>query len=161
MHERRLNTYAVDPTGFKTLVAWATHVAGGLDPALRALVEARASQLNGCAFCLAMHNDEGRRAGVPQEKLDTLAGWRDDPAYDERERAALALTEEMTRLADGPGVADQAWDAARAQFDDAELAALVQVVAAINAFNRINVATGRTAADYAAYRLATAARGGG
>src|SRR5947209_1270361 len=141
----RLDTYAIDPSGAKRLIAWATHLSSGLDPALRALVEARASQINGCAFCLAMHSDEARHAGVAQEKLDTLAGWRDDPAYGDRERAALELTEQMTRLGDGPGVSDDAWQRARGAFDDGELAALVQLVAAINAFNRINVTTGRSA----------------
>src|SRR5437588_3674727 len=110
----RLNTYQIDPGGYQRLLAWNEHLASGpLDPALRALVEARASQINGCAFCLAMHSDEARHAGVAQEKLDTLAGWRDDPAYGDRERAALELTEQMTRLGDGPGVSDDAWQRAR------------------------------------------------
>ncbi len=148
----RLDTYSTDPSGAKQLIGWSTHLARGLDPALRALVEARASQINGCAFCLAMHHDEARQAGVAQEKLDTLAGWRDDPAYDERERAALGLTEAMTRLADSGGVPEDVWARARAALDDRELATLVQVVAAINAFNRINVTTGRSAADYQQYR---------
>lgn len=152
----RLDTYTIDPSGAKKLIAWATHLSTGLDPVLCALVEARASQINGCAFCLAMHFDEARKSGVPQAKLDTLAGWRDDPAYSERERATLELTEEMTRLADGRGVSDETWQRARAALDDRELATLVQLVAAINAFNRINVATGRSATEYAQYRLVAA-----
>lgn len=153
----RLDTYKIDPMGSNKLVGWATHLAGGLDPTLRTLVEARVSQINGCAFCLAMHCDEARRAGVPQEKLDTLAGWRDDASYDARERAALDLAEEVTRLGDGAGVGEQAWQRARDTFGDSELATLVQVIAAINAFNLINVATGRSAADYAEYRLVASA----
>ncbi len=148
----RLNTYGADPTGYERLLAWSDHLASGpVDPGLRALVETRASQINGCAFCLAMHLDEGRQAGVPALKLDTVAAWRDVDAFDERERAALALTEEMTRLADGGHVSDATWASAREQFDDATLASLVQLVALINAFNRINVTTGRTAEDYEAF----------
>jgi AhpD family alkylhydroperoxidase len=148
----RLNTYGADPGGYERLIAWSDHLASGpLDPGLRALVELRASQINGCAFCLAMHVDEGREAGIDQLKLDTVAAWRDVDAFEPRERAALALTEAMTRLADRGQVDDAVWAVAREHFDDPELAALVQVIAIINAFNRINVTTGRTAEDYVAY----------
>jgi AhpD family alkylhydroperoxidase len=148
----RLNTYAADREGYERLLAWNDHLAAGpISPALRALVDSRASQINGCAFCLAMHSDEARQAGVPQVKLDTLAAWRDVDAFDDRERAALALTEAMTRLADRGQVDDVTWSAAREQFDDAELATLIEVIALINAFNRLNVTTQRTAEDYEAY----------
>ena len=148
----RLNTYGADPTGYQRLLAWNEHLASGpLDAGLRAIVEARASQINGCAFCLAMHSDDARNAGVEQLKLDALAAWHDVNAFDQRERAALALTEAMTRLADGGRVDDTTWAAAREHFDDESLASLVEVIALINAFNRINVATERTAEDYVAY----------
>lgn len=148
----RLNTYGTDPTGYERLLAWNEHLAAGpLHAGLRAIVEARASQINGCAFCLAMHLDEARAAGVDQVKLDTLAAWRDVTAFDPSERAALALTEAMTRVADGGRVNDATWASAREHFDDASLACLVEVIALINAFNRINVATARTAEDYVAY----------
>jgi AhpD family alkylhydroperoxidase len=148
----RLNTYRTDPDGYQHLLAWNAHLARGpLEPGLRAIVEARASQINGCAFCLAMHLDDARAAGVDTIKLDALAAWRDVSSFDDRERAALALTEAMTRLADGGGVDQPVWDAARRHFDDASLAALLEVVALINAFNRINVTTGRTAEDYVAF----------
>ena len=152
----RLNTYRTDPEGYRRLLAWNEHLATGpIEPSLRALVEARASQINGCAFCLAMHMDEARMAGVEQIKLDALAAWPEVRAFDERERAALALTEAMTRLADRGGVEQSVWSLVRAQFDDAELAALVQLVALINAFNRISVATERSAEDYLEYARAT------
>jgi AhpD family alkylhydroperoxidase len=151
----RLNTPRTDPDGYRRLLAWNDHLAAGpIEPGLRALVEARASQINGCAFCLAMHLDEARTAGVDQFKLDALAAWRDVAAFDDRERAALALTESMTRLADAGGVPDDVWEAAREQFDEAALASLVELVALINAFNRINVTTERTAEDYLAYARA-------
>lgn len=149
----RLNTFRIDPGGYQQLLAWNNHLEkGSLEPALRALVEARASQINGCAFCLAMHLDAAREAGIEQFKLDALAAWHDVTSFDARERAALALTEAMTRLADRGGVDDPVWDSAREQFDDAELTALLQVIAMINAFNRINVTTERSAEDYVEYK---------
>jgi AhpD family alkylhydroperoxidase len=148
----RLNTYAADPTGYKRLIAWNQHLAESpLGGSLRALIETRVSQINGCAFCLAMHTDEARRAGLAQAKLDTVAAWRDDSSFTEQERAALELAEVMTRIADRGQVPDDVWERAAKCFDDAELASLVQIVAIINAFNRINVATERTAQDYERY----------
>lgn len=148
----RLNTYAVDPTGYKRLIAWNQHLEQSpVSGSLRALVETRVSQINGCSFCLAMHTDHGRQAGLLQAKVDTVAAWRDDASFTEQERAALELAESMTRLADGGGVADDVWERAADCFDEAELAALLQVVAIINAFNRINVTTERTAQDYERY----------
>jgi AhpD family alkylhydroperoxidase len=148
----RLNVFRTDRNGYERLLAWNEHLAAGpVEPGLRALVEIRASQINGCAFCLTMHLDEARRAGVDAVKLDAVAAWRDVGAFDDRERAALALTEAMTRLADHAHVDDAVWDAAREQFDDAALANLVQIVALINSFNRINVTIGRSAEDYLAF----------
>ena len=89
--------------------------------------------------------------GVGQNFLATWAAWRDDPTFTDRERAALDLAETMTRIADGGRVSDDVWDAAAAAFDEAELASLVQVVAIINAFNRINVATERGSNHYLEY----------
>jgi AhpD family alkylhydroperoxidase len=149
----RLNTFRVDPDGYQRLLAWNTHLSEGpLEPALLTLVEARASQINGCAFCLAMHLDDARETGIEQYKLDALAAWRDVTSFDPRERAALALTEAMTRIADRGGVEDAVWDSAREQFDDAELTTLLQVIALINAFNRINVTTERSAEDYVEFK---------
>lgn len=149
----RLNTYRTDAEGYKHLLAWNEHlVNSSLSPALRSLIETRVSQINGCTFCLAMHTDDARRAGVPQSELDVVAAWRDAASFTEEERAALGLAEAMTRVADGGRVPDDIWSSAQKCFDDDTLAALVQVVALINAFNRINVATERTAEDY--YRTA-------
>lgn len=136
----RFNVYAADRDGSKILQAASAHLAAGpLGHPLLRLVETRVSQINGCAFCLDMHAREAREAGVPQSKLDTLAGWADDPAFSDRERAALALAEEVTRIGDGSKVSDLAWDDARAVFDDAELANLVMAIGMINLWNRINV----------------------
>jgi AhpD family alkylhydroperoxidase len=150
----RLNTYRTDPEGYQRLLAWNEHLVDGpLSAVLRCLIETRVSQINGCAFCLAMHTDEARQAMVPQAKLDVIAAWRDSTSFTDEERAALGLAEAMTRLSDVGRVSDDVWSAARQCFDDATLAAVIQVVALINAFNRINVTTERTAEDY--YRFAT------
>ncbi|HXF30815.1 MAG TPA: carboxymuconolactone decarboxylase family protein, partial [Solirubrobacterales bacterium] len=107
-----------------------------LDPTIAHLVEMRASQMNGCAFCLDMHWKDARAAGEEEARLYLLDAWRENPDYSDRERAALALTEAVTRLEPG-GVPDAVWDAAAAVFDEAELGGLLCKIAAINAWNRL------------------------
>jgi len=114
--------------------------ATGLDPTIAHLVEMRASQMNGCAYCLDMHSKDARAAGEDEARLHLLPAWRESPAYDERERAALALTESMTALERG-GVPDAVWDEAAARFDEEELGHLVIVIASINAWNRLQITT--------------------
>jgi AhpD family alkylhydroperoxidase len=111
-----------------------------LDPTIAHLVEMRASQMNGCAFCLDMHWKDARAAGEEEARLYLLDAWRESPDYTERERAALALTEAVTRLAPG-GVPDAVWDAAAAVFEEDELGALLCKIAAINAWNRLQITT--------------------
>ncbi len=103
-------------------------------------MEIRVSQITGCAFCLTLHTGFARRAGVPQARLDTLAGWREAKGFDDPERAALGLAEAMTRVGDGSRVDERTWATAREHFDDTELAALLYLIGLINVFNRINVA---------------------
>jgi AhpD family alkylhydroperoxidase len=114
--------------------------ATGLDPTIAHLVEMRASQMNGCAFCLDMHSKDARAAGEDESRLYLLDAWRESPAYSDRERAALALTESMTVLERG-GVPDAVWDEAAGRFDEEELGALVIKIAAINTWNRLQIAT--------------------
>jgi AhpD family alkylhydroperoxidase len=114
------------------------------------LVELRASQINGCSVCVDMHSHELKLAGEPDERINTVAAWRETPYFTEAERAALALTEAATRLADSPDpVTDEVWDEAARHYDDAQLAALVIAIAAINAFNRINATTRQITGDWA------------
>ncbi|MDH6440564.1 AhpD family alkylhydroperoxidase [Streptomyces sp. SAI-144] len=110
------------------------------DPALAELVVIRASQLNHCAFCLDMHLGIAREHGVSEQQLDLLAAWEEaEGVYDERERAALALTEAVTVLTDG-FVPDEVYATAAKQFDDGQLAHLIGLVVAINNWNRVMVA---------------------
>jgi AhpD family alkylhydroperoxidase len=105
------------------------------------LVEMRASQINGCSVCLDMHSREMRAAGEPDERIFMVSAWREAPYYTDAERAALALTEAATRLADSAGIPDEVWDEAARHYDKQQLAGLVLTIAGINAWNRINAST--------------------
>ncbi|HKT17385.1 MAG TPA: carboxymuconolactone decarboxylase family protein [Stellaceae bacterium] len=110
------------------------------------LVQLRASQINGCGVCLDMHWRAARAAGESDERLFAVAAWRDAPYFSEAERAALALTEAVTRLADrADPVPDAVWNEAARHYDEEGLAALLVAIAAINAWNRLNVATRQVA----------------
>src|SRR5690348_5527374 len=106
------------------------------------MVELRASQINGCSFCCAMHAAEMRAAGESDERVATVAAWREAPWFSDAERAALALTEALTRLADRPdAVSDEIWDEVARHYDEQGRAALVLAIATINVWNRTNAAT--------------------
>ena len=111
----------------------------GIDPTLLHLVKVRASFLNGCAYCIDMHTKDARAAGETEHRLYALAAWRDTPFFTARERAALAWTDAVPRL--GPdGGADEVYETARAQFQEAELVRLTLAIVAINGWNRLSIA---------------------
>jgi AhpD family alkylhydroperoxidase len=112
----------------------------GIEPLLRELVRLRASQLNGCAYCIDMHTKDARAAGEAEQRLYALAAWQEAPFYTDRERAALAFTEDVTLVA-STHVPDAAYAAAARQFSPREMAALVALIVSINAWNAISVAT--------------------
>jgi AhpD family alkylhydroperoxidase len=106
------------------------------------LIEARASQINGCSVCLDMHSRELKAAGEPDERIFMVGAWREAPCFSDAERAALALTEAATRLADrSDPVPDEVWEEAARHYDAKQLAGLVIAIAGINAWNRINATT--------------------
>jgi AhpD family alkylhydroperoxidase len=114
----------------------------GLPHTTLLLLTLRASQINGCGVCVDMHSRELEAAGEPDERIFTLAAWRETPYFTDAERAALALTEAATRLADrSDPVTDDVWEEATRHYDDRQLGALVLAIAAINAWNRINATT--------------------
>ena len=120
-----------------------------LPAATQDLVRIRASQINGCGFCVDMHYKDAIEAGESPTRLNLVAAWREATVFTEAERAALELTEQGTRLADAAGgVTDEAWADAARHYDDDQLAALVAQIAVINAFNRANVIVRRPAGDY-------------
>lgn len=112
----------------------------GLETSLYELVKIRASQINGCAFCIDMHTKDARALGETEQRIYALNAWREAPFYSERERAALAFTEAITLLTDGH-VPDEVYEAAAHHFEPRELSALIMVGATINAWNRIAVAS--------------------
>jgi AhpD family alkylhydroperoxidase len=120
-----------------------------LPMATQRLVEIRASQINGCGFCVDMHTKDATYDGETPERLNLVAAWREATVFTEAERAALELAEQGSRLADAAGgVTDEAWDEATRHFDEDQLAALVTRIALINAFNRANVIIRQPAGDY-------------
>ena len=120
-----------------------------LPKTVRALVELRVSQINGCGFCVDMHTKDAAAAGESAVRLNMVAAWREATVFTDAERAALALAEEGTRLADAhTGVSDETWAQVRKHYDDDQIAALVALVALINAANRMNVIVRNPAGSY-------------
>ena len=111
-----------------------------LDPSVRDLVCLRASILNGCAYCVDMHTKDARKRGESEQRLYAVATWHEAPFFDDRERAALALTDAVTLVADDH-VPRDVWDEAAAHFEEEELAHLLWAIIAINAWNRLAIAT--------------------
>jgi AhpD family alkylhydroperoxidase len=107
-----------------------------LEPALLELVRLRASQINGCAYCVDAHSTDARKGGESEQRLHAVAVWAETPFFTARERAALALTEAVTRLSQGP-VSDEVYDEAAAHYSETELAELIWAIAVINTWNRL------------------------
>ncbi|MCX5042111.1 carboxymuconolactone decarboxylase family protein [Aldersonia sp. NBC_00410] len=124
-------------------------VDSSLPQATAHLVELRASQINGCGFCTDMHSKDATAAGETSVRLNLVAAWREATVFTEAERAALALAEEGTRLADAAtGVSGDTWDQVRKHYDDEQIGALVSLLALINAYNRLNVIAATPAGGY-------------
>ena len=137
--KERLAHARLSPEIHRALVAVNLQLkAGVIEPALKALVDLRVSQINGCLYCLDLHAQEARAAGVSQQKLDCLAAWDEASFYTERERAALHWAETVTRVAENH-VPDAAFAEARAVFSERELSDLTFIVATMNAWNRIAI----------------------
>jgi AhpD family alkylhydroperoxidase len=136
----RLNYGAESPEFVKKLVDLSTAIRkGSVETSLLSLVEIRASQLNGCAFCLDMHVKQAKLHGERELRLYHIAAWHESPLFEPRERAALAWTEALTKLPEG-GISDDLYERVRSQFSDKELSDLTFAVMAINAWNRAGVA---------------------
>ena len=147
---QRMNLYKAAPAVYPTVLAFSNAAAKGVDETVKHLVLLRASQINRCAYCLDMHTKDARAAGLDDVKISLV------PAFDEaeehfsgRERAALALTEAVTVLTDG-FVPDAVYERAAAHFSEEELAHLIALIAAINVWNRLNVATRAPGGHYRA-----------
>jgi AhpD family alkylhydroperoxidase len=135
------------PGAFDALQALAKAAGqGGLPPAVPELVNLRASQINGCSVCVGMHASALKKAGESDERIWAVGAWRDAPYFTDAERAALALTEAVTRISDSADpVPDEVYDEAAKHFDEPALASLILIITMINAWNRLNVATRQVA----------------
>ena len=136
----RIDTARVRPDAYKAMTALQSYVDGSsVEQSVRLLLAIRASQINGCAFCLHMHMRDARKAGETQERLEVVSAWREAPLFTDRERAALAWAEAVTLVANSH-VPDEVYEAARAEFTEQELVDLTMAAVAINGWNRLMVA---------------------
>jgi AhpD family alkylhydroperoxidase len=145
---QRLSVHDVDPAASEAVLALERYVrSSDLEAPLLELIKVRASQLNGCAFCLDMHLRDARAGGEDQRRLDVMSAWREAPQlYSARERAALALTEAVT-LISRDGVPDDVWAETQAHFKEPETVQLLKAIAAINVWNRLAVSTHQALPD--------------
>ncbi len=135
----RLNPFEAAPATMKSWLDFSTGLlAGGLETSLMELVKIRASQINGCAFCLDMHTRDARTGGESEARIYLLDAWRESPLYSPRERAALAWTDALTRLSEA-SPSDAVYDDLKAHFTEEEIVKLNLVIVTINGWNRINV----------------------
>ena len=137
----RLRVYRLQAEASRAMNALDDAVAEvGIEPSLRELIKLRASQINGCAYCVDMHSKDARRGGETEQRVYGLSAWREAPYYSDRERAAFALTEAVTLIAGG--VPQDVWAEAERHFDPEELAGLIWSIVTINAWNRLAIPTG-------------------
>lgn len=146
--QTRINAFEVGHGAAKVLQGFGKYLAGSsIEKSLLDLISHRASQINGCAFCLDMHSKDLRVEGETEQRLYVLDAWREAPFYSERERAALEWTEAVTKITEGH-VPDEIYEKVRKQFTDEELIDLTLAVVAINSYNRINIAFRTPAGNY-------------
>ena len=138
----KLDPFAAAPAQMKSWMGTSLAVAGSLDPTLVALVEVRASQINGCGNCINMHTTYAREAGETEQRLYLLSAWREAPCYSERERAALAWTEALTCISEGHDAIERARTALNDHFSQEEQVKLTLMINVINGWNRLAVGFG-------------------
>lgn len=139
--ETRFLMEKVNPEGYRGMLELEkAQASSGIDPILKELIKIRASQLNGCAFCLNMHTKDARQNGETEQRIYALNAWREAPFFTEKERAVLALTEAVTRIGEH-GLPDEIYNEVRTHFTEAETAELIMAAVTINAWNRIAIAT--------------------
>lgn len=134
----RLDAAKVAPEGYQAVLGLEEYASKHVDPTTYELIKLRASILNGCSFCTDMHSRDALKAGESVQRLFGVAAWHEAPFYTPRERTALALTDEVTRLGPG-GVSDEVWDQASAHWSEEEMANLLIAIATINVWNRLAI----------------------
>lgn len=144
----RINYSRVEPEAAKPIYSMIEYLkTTGISEGLRNLIDIRASQINGCAFCLDMHTQMARAAGETEQRINCVAVWRESPFFSEREMAALELAEVLTRLS-STTLTDDLYEKVRKQFDEHEFVALVTAINVINCWNRLMISCGATAGMY-------------
>ena len=139
--QERIKIKELEPKAYEGMIALEGYVRSSqINPMHRGLIKIRASQINGCAYCIQMHTTEARKAGESEQRIYALSAWRESPLFSEEERALLALTEEVTLISEG-GVADETYAQALRHFDENVLAQTIMQIVAINAWNRIAIST--------------------
>ncbi|NVD37695.1 carboxymuconolactone decarboxylase family protein [Ensifer sp. HO-A22] len=136
----RLNFVKAAPDAYKAAAAFDSYIIkeSGLDPRLIHLIKLRASQINGCAYCIDMHVKEARHTGLSEQWIHLICAWRESPIYDARERAVLAWTEALTNLAQ-TGAPDADFEPLKEHFDEAEITKITMAIGVINVWNRVAV----------------------
>jgi AhpD family alkylhydroperoxidase len=143
------NPVMILPDSMQSLLALGASAEKGLPGRTAKIVELRASQINGCSLCVDMHARELKRMGETDERIFAVSAWRDAPYFSDAERAALALTENVTRLSDrADPVPDEIWSEAATHYDERALASLILCIAVINVWNRLNVTTRQVAGEW-------------
>jgi len=138
---QRINIQQLEPKAYEALFGLEGYLANStLDKALCELVRLRASQINGCAYCIQLHSDAAIKLGVSHQKALALSAWWESPRFDEKERAVFAATDEITNISDG-GVSDPVFNGLKAHFTDNEIAQLIMLIGTINIWNRIAIST--------------------
>ena len=136
----RMELANVIPEAYEKVIALEKYAAAHVDPRLYELVKLRASMINGCGFCVDMHSHDALKAGETPQRLFELMAWREVGCYTDKERAALALVDQVTRLGED-GVTDEVWDAVSDEFSEQEVANLLIAIATINVWNRLAIPT--------------------
>ncbi|TBL79949.1 carboxymuconolactone decarboxylase family protein [Paenibacillus thalictri] len=138
----RINHQKANPEVYRTMLKLEQFIkSSGLDPVLYELIKIRASQINGCAFCLDMHTTDLRKMGESERRINLISVWRETTFFTDKEKAALELTEAVTLISQG-GVTDALYDKVRSHYDESEYATLIMAINTINNWNRIAISTG-------------------
>lgn len=158
-HKLRIDYSGIEPEAAKPLYRMGAYLkTSGIELRIRDLVYIRASQINGCAFCLDMHTQDARAHGESEQRINCISAWRDSPFFNTREKMALEITEVLTLISES-GFSDELYNRSREVFDEHEFVALVMAVNVINSWNRLMVSCGGTAGMYASKDLKEALPG--
>ncbi len=137
----RIDINEIQPEAYKAMFGLEKYLgASELEPSLKELIKVRASQINGCVYCIQMHTEQARKEGETEQRLYAVSAWKESPLFSDQERAALALTDAVTCIAEG-GVSDEIYDAALEALGPTGLAQSIMQIVTINAWNRIAIAT--------------------